>query len=380
MNFTNWVERNRNNFGSDYEILFASQVLPLVDGLQCDSVTAQHPFFDNDGKDRYCDFTIIESHAVRVAIEIDGYDKRGTGTGMSYGDFLDWQRRQASLASQGWYVLRFANRDVRDEPHRCAEHISRLLIRLRQENIGRVEIVTIQPKPHEVIVTSPKIEDARSPGILTKKNYKLIPVLVVCLLIVVALWQKNSDEPMGRTVHLTATEQSIPDESLHARYVSADVTPANASPTRALNLTKIIVPVAPVHDDSEIEEPSYGTLDCKNPLDWSTAKKHIGQIVTVIGPLLASKPRPEVTGSPMWLDVGEIYPNQNRLTVVVWGKNWSKFKARELDAEYWFETVFDEMGYASICITGKIIEYKGAPQIELQDPSQLWIGFHPNYR
>ncbi len=42
-------------------------------------------------------------------------------------DFLDWQRRQASLVAQGWRVIRFANVDVRDNALRCAELLGLLL-------------------------------------------------------------------------------------------------------------------------------------------------------------------------------------------------------------------------------------------------------------
>ncbi len=134
MNLNEWLVANKPKFGSDYEILFAENVLPLVAALSLDSIAVQYPFQDMDKKQRYCDFVIRENDDVRIAIEIDGYDKRGTGMGMSHSEFIDWQRRQSALTSQGWYVLRFANRDVRDNPQRCAEHISLLLKRSRSKS------------------------------------------------------------------------------------------------------------------------------------------------------------------------------------------------------------------------------------------------------
>ena len=122
-----WLKANAARFGSDYERLFASNVLSLVAGIRYESLSAQYPFKDNDGKQRYCDLVINEEGDVRIAIEIDGYDKSGTGTGMSHPEFVDWQRRQSALTSQGWRVLRFANRDVREHPQRCAREISVLL-------------------------------------------------------------------------------------------------------------------------------------------------------------------------------------------------------------------------------------------------------------
>ncbi len=137
MNLNEWLETNRPKFGSDYEILFAENVLPLVAALSLDSIAVQYPFQDMDKKQRYCDFVILENDDVRIAIEIDGYDKRGTGMGMSHSEFIDWQRRQSALTSQGWYVLRFANTDVRDNPQHCAEHISLLLKRSRSNRSNK---------------------------------------------------------------------------------------------------------------------------------------------------------------------------------------------------------------------------------------------------
>lgn len=379
MNFNNWAERNREVFGSEYEILFALQVLPLVEGLQCEDVTAQYHFVDSDGKDRYCDFAIIESDAIRVAIEIDGYDKRGSGTGMSYDDFLDWQRRQASIASQGWHVLRFANRDVRDNPRECAKHISQLLKRLRQTQTGLVEIVTIQSKLADVTLVPSKAENIKPSEGVTTINYKLLILATLGVLVGFALWQKHAGKSVDTPVPVAVAEQFTSERPFPEGYVSDDAPPSNGPFASELAPASVAALVAQAHDNPELGEPAYGTLDCSNPLDWSVAKQHIGQIVTVIGPLLASKPRPDIKGSPMWLDVGKFYPNQDRFTVVVWGKDWAKFDAKQLDAEFWFEIIFDEMGFASICIKGKVTEYRGVPQIELQEPSQLRIAYHRKY-
>ena len=337
-----WIKNNRATFDSEYEVLFAKQVLPLVEGLKWETVTVQHPFVDSDGRNRYCDFTIIESQTVRVAIEIDGYDKRGTGSGMTHTDFLDWQRRQASLASQGWYVLRFANRDVRDAPQLCAKHITSLLDRLRQAQSGRIEIVTIQPTESvpvaaPTIVASPQLREAHP-----KKKFNFGLISGLCCLGIFALWQSN--------------------DTSNLRWLGIGTNVVHSAER---------IDIAPIDARAR---PMYGALDCKNPENWATAKYKIGQVVTVIGPLLDTRPRPDITGSPLWMDVGQQYPERNRLTVVVWGQNWNKFDMRELNADFWSQTVADGLGNASICITGKVTEYKGIPQIELTTPDQIRIG------
>lgn len=388
MDFSNWVERNRGQLGSEYEILFAERVLPLVEGLRCDQVTAQHHFVDSDGKNRYCDFIIVESDLVRVAIEIDGYDKRGTGTGMSYEDFLDWQRCQASLAAQGWHVLRFANRDVRDAPRRCAEHISQLLGRLRQKQTGHVQIVTIEPeptpKPAKVILVPVVTEKPRPSETPVKNPCKpssmiAIGVIAVGVLASFVFWNVNRSVVVKADT-ASRTALSDPRDALASALVSEEIDSGPAPVTEALVLADVGAPIEHIRSSSLNEELSYGDLDCKNPLDWSVAKQHVGEVVTVVGPLLASKSRPELNGSPTWLDVGRVFPDRNRLTVIVWGKNLSNFNAQELDAEYWFQSVFHEKAYALICIQGTVTEFRGVPQIELKDLSQLSIAFHPQFR
>lgn len=128
MDLEEWIARNLNDSRvSNYEKLFVRNVLPHIDSLSLNAISAQHHFIDDRGKSRYCDFVIQEGDDLKVAIEIDGFDKTGTGHGMTRSEFLDWQRRHASLVSQGWRVLRFANTDVTHSSKRCAEHLNLLL-------------------------------------------------------------------------------------------------------------------------------------------------------------------------------------------------------------------------------------------------------------
>ncbi len=88
--------------------------LSKVPNLSPDKVKAQVPFKDLDKKNRRMDFAIIVG-PVRVAIEVDGFDKTGEG-GMNNAEFNDFLQRQNALEAQGWRVLRFSNTDVRDKP------------------------------------------------------------------------------------------------------------------------------------------------------------------------------------------------------------------------------------------------------------------------
>jgi len=128
MDLRSWQEQYRDELSKNkWEKKFVVHVLSRVDGLQWKFVQAQMPFKDFSGRNRAADFAIKESDHLRIALEVDGYDKRGTGRGMTHEEFVDWQRRHTSLEAQGWRVLRFANRDVRDCPDDCAKLIEYLL-------------------------------------------------------------------------------------------------------------------------------------------------------------------------------------------------------------------------------------------------------------
>lgn len=139
-----WYEQHCHKFDSEFEHIFFKNVLMSVSNLDFNHLKAQMPFLDDDGRQRYCDFAICEDENVRVAIEVDGYDKRGTGEGMSHDDFVAWQRRQAALTAQGWHVLRFANRDVKNEPQRCCDNINSMLARLRKKSYREAEVNLLQ--------------------------------------------------------------------------------------------------------------------------------------------------------------------------------------------------------------------------------------------
>lgn len=87
----NGDELRRN---SDYEVLFVERVLPKVRGIDFDHVSIQTQFTDDQGRQRFIDFTLVEGERVRLAIEMDGYNKDGNGGGITHSQFIDWQQKQ----------------------------------------------------------------------------------------------------------------------------------------------------------------------------------------------------------------------------------------------------------------------------------------------
>lgn len=96
-------------------------------------------------------------------------------------------------------------------------------------------------------------------------------------------------------------------------------------------------------------------------ISWDQAKYHIGERTTVLGPVKSTKWATGSKGQPTFLNIGNPYPNPNRFTVVIWGRNRSNFP---------FAPAIYYAG-KTILVTGLIEEYKGVPEIEVVSPTQI---------
>lgn len=128
MTWEQWWRKYRRAIGSDdygFEALFARNVLPLVPGLRPEEVTPQLTVGVR-GRNRRIDFA-IQRGGIKLAAEIDGWDKTGTGQGMSRAQHQDFLSRQNDLTGEGWTFLRFTPVDVRDRPADVVRQVSKAL-------------------------------------------------------------------------------------------------------------------------------------------------------------------------------------------------------------------------------------------------------------
>jgi micrococcal nuclease len=97
-------------------------------------------------------------------------------------------------------------------------------------------------------------------------------------------------------------------------------------------------------------------------LTSAEAAAHVGEVVTVCGVVASAKYATGVRGAPTFLNLDRPYPDQP-LTIVIWETDRSAFGRPEAT-------------YANqpVCVTGKIEEHKGKPQIVARDPSQIEVG------
>lgn len=96
-------------------------------------------------------------------------------------------------------------------------------------------------------------------------------------------------------------------------------------------------------------------------LSAAEAKEHIGEVATVCGTVVTTRYAGSTKGSPTFLNLDKAYPNQV-FTIVIWGSDRSKFGRPEVDYRE-----------KRICVTGKIREYRGKPEIVADDPGTISV-------
>jgi hypothetical protein len=68
-------------------------------------------------------------------------------------------------------------------------------------------------------------------------------------------------------------------------------------------------------------------------------------------------------GQPTFLNIGKEYPDPERFTALIWGRDLEYFPFNP--DEYYFGK--------TICVQGLVEEYKGTLEIEVTDPEQIII-------
>ncbi|ART83572.1 hypothetical protein CBP31_13805 [Oceanisphaera profunda] len=416
MNIDYWIKINEANFGSPFEKIFAIKVLAKTNVIDLSAVSTQYHFKDLDGKNRYCDF-VIQEGSIKIAIEIDGYDKRNTGQGMSHDDFIDWQRRQAALTAYGWHVLRFANRDVDNEPERCKRYIELLLRDQRsksqhqanlEEAIGQLNYQLKVAQSHtgsgeetnklqkEINLLKNQLQLAQATQPLDSSDKNDLGLLVVRLEQEKKELIAAHDKVKAEKNQLTASNTQLKDQSrfldgenntmrttvwaftviigiivaagayvftngsaVQAPALAFDNAPAHRMQSSA---SQEAHPVAQSVDSrASRESAAIPTTSCDSAIDWRLAKNYVDQQIAVRGTVAEYRYMPNVKGAPTWINLGAKYPAPDRLAVVIWGDDRNKF-GRALSKN---------LINRQICTIGTIKLRDGTPQMALKWPREL---------
>jgi very-short-patch-repair endonuclease len=119
---------------TQFEWDFAMDVIPAVIGLQPSQVTPQHPFVGIDGRQYHMDFAIV-TEKVKIAIELEGFDKDNSGSGQSKKQHDEFNRRIQSLTALGWKPLTITNAQFKSEPMHYAHLIRQIMLEPNSEKI-----------------------------------------------------------------------------------------------------------------------------------------------------------------------------------------------------------------------------------------------------
>jgi len=112
------------------------------------------------------------------------------------------------------------------------------------------------------------------------------------------------------------------------------------------------------------ESDTAGIIDgpsCENPVSWREARNFMDRHAAFIGTVAGIRYRQDVSGQPTWINIGADFPEPDRLVLVVWGRNRQALLGR-LDGLRAGQTV---------CASGRVSEYQGVPQIEVEIASQI---------
>jgi hypothetical protein len=103
-------------------------------------------------------------------------------------------------------------------------------------------------------------------------------------------------------------------------------------------------------------------VSCRGAVSWRRAVSLEGRVATLSGRVASTKFAASSSGSPTFLDVGNPYPNPNRLSLVIWIEDRLAFGRPEIRFR----------GH-TICVRGLVSDYDGSPEIVLRSPSQIRI-------
>ena len=100
-----------------------------------------------------------------------------------------------------------------------------------------------------------------------------------------------------------------------------------------------------------------------NAIDWTEAHSHVGENVTLVGPIVDVEYASESNGEPTFIDLGAEYPDDSRVTVVIWGEDRSAFP-------YPPETI--PVG-KTLYVTGEVYVRNGVCHVKVESHSQIVV-------
>jgi hypothetical protein len=98
------------------------------------------------------------------------------------------------------------------------------------------------------------------------------------------------------------------------------------------------------------------TAWCGGSESWQSAGRKTGRLVRVKARVVSAVYARSSSGRPTFINLGHSYPNPNRLTLLIWGRNRANFPAAP-------ERMFRRGRL--VCAQGIVTRYRGVPEIEV---------------
>lgn len=343
------------DFASSFERKFAEEVLAKVRGLDFSSVSQETPFRDLQGRNRRIDFTIEEPEHVRIAIEVDGYDKTGSGHGMSRDQFKDWSRRESSMVAAGWRVLRFANSLVESDPKLCIRaveltleaerNIARQLDRGSEET-GRLSSIEADVRGIREQLRAVSLSETRESELLQRIEDLEAERREMSIATLPADEQKE----------LRELEDTIVERDALRSENSRMKTVVVAAAVLVVAVAAIVVALTQGKDASNAlsgSETSLGAAKCSDAVPWDQADQLVGGDATIRGPVVSTALASDTEGSPTYLNIGRDYPDKDRFVVVIFGEDRDNFRGQPEDTYEGKE----------VAVEGEVSSFNGSPEI-----------------
>jgi len=188
-------------------------------------------------------------------------------------------------------------------------------------------------------------------GNLTRRNKGISHIVFIVLSVLLVALMAFS---------LIASTSTSPSPSSGSQsYVTDQMREAATPPRPPADIT----PVQPVPAPKPDPQIPSGAIK------WTEATTHIGEVVSIYGPVKNVTHAYQSDGSPTFIDIGASYPDPRRVTVVIWGEHRANFPSAP-------ESLYDGK---TVCVTGEVYLYQDmasmnqSHNIAIQSPSQIQV-------
>ncbi len=343
MTAAEWIQKNQHLFSpkTPYERRYVERVLAHVDGLDWASVAAQTAVRDGDGIERRIDFTICEGTIVRIAIEVEGYDKTGDGLGATREEHARGSAREQEIVAAGFTVIRVANRLVDREPDSCRRVVELVLKRER----GVAALVAASSNPERSLSAEDHAAFARQA--LSEAE------------------QRELMDSQARSIQqlrdLLAEADDARDGGEGKRKRPLVIAAVAGAVAVAIGIAVVSLLGSSGGVKETADRSAGASRICASALSWKAAASADGRSGDFRGKVVRSFYDRDGQGQPTYLDIGLPYPDRGRLNVVIWGSSRDTFPGAP-------ESIYRDK---DVTVSGKVSVYRGVAQIIVRSPSAI---------